>query len=466
MTAARGGIGLNVGEKNAGDGIQPLANVSMNNTHMQLQTTSDSGVLRRVKTALTPMSLDAKLDHVIAVEDRIALEVAAYKQRLADIEWDANSSSTNLNLSSILRRKPSCRSSLVRVKLHVEAALHKRAIEVLRSSAEVDAVSFSLQWKDRLRRDSIYRTLFSQGKWLRTALSHVKSVPVSCMRRQSADEVHAAPEHHIRRLSLDETTKTHLHHSWSSLTHLLASAPLTSPHQDQPCPSYLAFELHLVTSRFDQTDLGMAFESHCCRSLNALASTTSFHTLVGQLARALADEHDVPPSHQPALLRLTRQMVHARLGAVFVAPVAAALERDQASWTQHASQSARARALHQLQEVGLPAASTLWLRRSVAALEALPYFMPDHTLDAFLGVISTLHEEVSASLARPAQSLSADIILPVLVALVLHSHAPFLIAQIHAMETLALTDGRDGGEAAYYVALVQSAIRHVTQVDG
>ncbi|RHY30967.1 hypothetical protein DYB32_003876 [Aphanomyces invadans] len=428
----------------------------MNYSHMQLVTTSttDAGVLHRVKTALTPMTLDAKLDQVTSVADRIALEVAGYKQRVADIEWDAKNYA-NLNLSNLLRKKQSCRFSLARVKLHVETALHKRAIEVLKSTDET-----STRWKDRLRRDLIYRTLFSQAKWLRAVLSHVKAIPTSQMRRESADEVlqtAVAPDQKLRRLSLDECNQQALH--FSSLTHLLSSTPPTATPTDEPCKSYLAFELFLTASLFHKTDLGMAFESHCCSSLASLSSTTSFHTLVGQVSRALADEHDVPLSQEQTLRRLVRQMVYARLGAAFITPMAASLELDQVAWKSTVTARARSRALKHLPEVGLPASSG-WFTRSITALEAMPTFMPDRIVDGFMKVMTTLHEDVAGTLGQPAASMSADVILPVLVALVLHCDLPCLHLQTYAMETLALTNGCDGGEAAYYVALLQAAMVH------
>ncbi|CAK4661164.1 hypothetical protein LEN26_015043 [Aphanomyces euteiches] len=392
----------------------------------------EKGMLRRVKTVLTPRSLDDKIKHVSAVEDRIALEVAAYKQSLADIEWESKS-----GMTTFLRRKPS--GSLGRIKLHVEAAMHKRAVEVLKAHTNDTA------WKDRLRRDTIYRTLYSQRKWLHAILTHAKTVPNSSLRRQSADDI-ISPASPLRRMSLDECSGEP-----SLLSYYLVRD--TDVSDDMPSDAYLAFESFLLTSHFDKAAIGVGFEKHCCDSLLTLSSTTTFQSLVTQVAQALSDEHDVSATN-PELLCFVRQMVYSRVGAVFIAPVAAKLERDQVTLAQYTGQ---ATALEHLVEVGLPS-STMALRRTMHAFEEMAFFMPDHIVHDLLTAVAILHDEVSATLACDSTSLSADVILPVLVVVVTHAKLSFLHSQVFAMEALALDNGQTGGEAAYYVALLQAAI--------
>ncbi|KAF0687315.1 Aste57867_20925 [Aphanomyces stellatus] len=395
----------------------------------QLLTAADSGVLRRVQTAFS-----IKSKSVSAFDDRLALEVASYKQRLADIEWDAKSSGVH---GFFRRKQPLQGRSLGRIKLHVQAAMHKRAAEVLQVQTDASA-----SWKHHLRHDAIYRTLFFQLQWIRTVLD--KAAPTNSPRRQSADECLAAPEPtRPRRFSLDE-----FNNDTPSLAQLLEEDLATS---DCPSDAYLAFEHFLSLNRFEQTDLGVAFEKHCCASLLALndpaAPSTSFSALVTQLASTLADEHDVSPTN-PHLLAHVRQMIFCRMGAVFVAPVASTLP----SWS---GTQARAMALDQLRDAGLAASS---LRATIAAFEEMPFFMPDHMVRSLLQAIALLHVEVGIALKCDSNALSADVLLPALVAVITHSKVPFLHAQVFCMESLALNNGNDGGEAAYYVALLQSAL--------
>ncbi|KAF0684407.1 Aste57867_23642 [Aphanomyces stellatus] len=396
----------------------------------------------------------------VEIADRLALERKALKKLAAQIDWDAKTSSAAF--WSPLKQRPA--HALARIKARVDAALHERTIVVLAN------VAIPATWRDTLRRDVRYRTLAYQAKWLVTILAAAKAhaSTASAFRRRSADDSGASPPRPPSAWASfhDDMVKSsssgrHNHTTDPTLRwHALLARPSIDalPTSDSlPSPLYLAFELFLLDTQFDKTELGHRLRNVCCAAYIKSLPPPSMATLVRQLTDHLGSEHGpIPPSHATTLRCLVRQMLHVRLAAAYLPPSTAADMAAAAARFDRRKPEMHVQARQDLAEAGHH--QEVALVRSKAALEAMPTFVPDAVLRGYMAAVHALHAEAGEALGVAPTSLSADVILPLLVAVLSQATLPHLHLQAMALEAAATADG---GEAAYYVALLQAAMTAV-----
>ncbi|KAH9084400.1 hypothetical protein LEN26_020833 [Aphanomyces euteiches] len=375
------------------------------------------------------------------VAERLANARKTLKKVKAQIDWEDKAK------HAFWKRQRAPFSAIASIKLHVEAALHERVINVLSNAAP-------LTWRVILRRDAIYRTLAYQSKWLANILAHAKKQrgTTVAFRRRSADDTTPLPQPRSRAF-LDDTLVSSACSHDNRWNELLQCTPAEALSASDALPSvlYLAFELFLVDSHFDKTDMGRRLHRFCCEAISGstTAALPSVESLVAQLCDHLAAEFGGKASN-PTLQTLVRQMLHVRLAAAYVRPSVADLAAA-ASRLQNSKAKMRQVAFEGLTEAGYNQPD-MCLERSVAAMEAMPTFMPHAIAAAYMKAVASIHEEVGDALGLASSRLSADVILPVLVAIVSRATLPHLALQAHWLESVA------EGELAYYVALLLSAL--------
>ncbi|RHY25472.1 hypothetical protein DYB25_001901, partial [Aphanomyces astaci] len=420
-----------------------------------------SRILSSPRNAKPPKAVDGD----DALTARLALERTALQMSTSRLNWELKFDTVNPPANSFWRRRRSDSSSshppfghsLACIKLHVEVALHERAITVL------STVPATVPWRHHLRRDVLYRTLANQAKWLAAILAHAKSELGSsaAFRRRSADEYVTSPPQLLRAWSFhDDMVPTFCSHRetvsrWHTVLQLSPQQVLP-PTDQMPSSHYLSFELFLLETCFDKSDIGQRLR-HIAATAYASPQPPSMpplHPLVDQIANHLIHEHGLVPSCRRLTLNaLVRQMVHIRLASAYYriyAPTLASAARryDLLKPRMHQLAVQDLAEVHVQQELALP--------QTRAALEAMPTFIPDTIMGSYMSAIGTLHAEVGAALQVPPSSLSADVILPSLVLLFGQANLPHLALQVHVMEMHLMTHGE--GEVAYYVALAQAAL--------
>ncbi|RHY30881.1 hypothetical protein DYB32_003947 [Aphanomyces invadans] len=317
-------------------------------------------------------------------------------------------------------------------------------------------------WRQHLRRDVLFRTLVIQVKWLAAILAHAKTELASAatFRRRSADDcVKSTPQLHAALPFHDDMTPTYAPRTlsrWYSVLQLPLQDVLP-PNDHTPSMAYLSFELFLLETGFDKSDVGQRLRHTAVTAHTAdrPATMPPLHGLVFDIAAYLSHEHGVlPPCRRSTLDCLVRQMVHVRLAAAYcrdVATVVALAARKYDAIKPRMYELA----VHDLSEVHIQ--QPVVLPQTRAALEAMPTFMPQAIAAAYMAAIRLLHVEVGEALHVPASTLSADVILPCLVGLFGQASLPDLAHQVHAME-MHLPPSCGEGEVAYYIALAHAAL--------
>ncbi|OQR92083.1 hypothetical protein ACHHYP_04083 [Achlya hypogyna] len=378
--------------------------------------------------------------------DRLAKVARALKKRTNQIEWESR-----VDFFGGWFRKGPQQGSLRRLRAHAEAALHQRGLAVLQAADDAT-------WETALARDLLYQVLKRQVAWLHAVSDHVKKhfSFTEGFRRRSADDAQR-----IAGVKAAFADDMQLASTISGLHVLLRANAAPSRHADEPSAVDLAFEMFLVASHFYKSDVGQRVEKTALAALKDvcghLIPRSAFDALHHDVCSHLAHEHAVPAAH-PTLLAVVRRMLCCRLAASYYAPVAAKLMLEQTLYDRSVDKVLRlSLAEIGLIDVGVPH-DDIVLTRSIAAIEGLAVLMPDGMLQGYMHTIGVLHDEVGSAMGVASSlCLSADIVLPILVAILAHAHTPLLHLQLHAMEAIGLKDTSIGGESAYYVALLQAA---------
>lgn len=387
------------------------------------------------------------------------------------------------------------RVALLQVQLVAEMARANRSLEVLNDVRTLALASDALDLDGDIDNQALLDSVADADRALdEDCLHHVLALQAAFLRELAA--LHArkddapAPSSAPGSAALIEF-----------LQEATASGSALAP-QDRPTVTLARFERLLARHRLLQPALKRALEELCVDTLRSLATPPALKykreadssgaaavfderaprdvllSLVRELEDAVAGA-ELPAALRPALRALVEQMVFSRLACAGFRGHSTDLDELNAAWRERA---AKARVLG-LADVGL--APELLARvhgdeaalfaGSIEAFSRLPHLVPSSVLAALLDAVRALYAEAAVALQEP--SVSADVLLPLLVFVLSRAELPHLHSQVFLMEQFAVgpasaglrlsrasdagdEDG-DGSEAAYYLACLQAAMGYL-----
>ncbi|OQS04487.1 hypothetical protein THRCLA_20869 [Thraustotheca clavata] len=376
---------------------------------------------------------------------RIEMETRALKKKSSQLDWESKTEF----IGSWFRKSPAY-GNFRRLRAHIQIAMHKRCVAVLNDAMDSN-------WHCTLKRDVLYQVLTKQLAWFDAVDEYAKKNNSSMdeFRRRSADD--ALESIQTNTAFCDDTRATA---PLKTLEDVLKLNHENELQWDTPSAMDLAFEIFLATNYFFKCEIGDKMEKKAIAMLKDIEQNSvdvqALMTLEKDICQYLSNEHAVPATN-PMLILAVRRVIASRFAPAYYIQESRKIAMDQQRYNNSMVQD------HclQLAQNGLLDAGVdhrlITLTKSIIAMQSMPILIPSTILDSFMYTISIIHKEVGLALGVDSLSLSADVIMPILIAILAYVELPLLQAQLYALESIALKDASVGGEAAYYVALLHSA---------
>ncbi|KAF1323446.1 Vacuolar sorting protein 9, partial [Globisporangium splendens] len=274
---------------------------------------------------------------------------------------------------------------------------------------------------------------------------------------------------------------------------------------DLPTVALVRFEKLINRYKFMKPSLKKALDQVCQDTMASVVARSStgnannvfenrevrdvMQSLIREIVDAIAEEAWVVTNSRSILRAFVEQMVFSRLACACFRSSSTELDEMNSTWREQVAK-ASALGLHQVglpfevegrksDETGLSVVDgelsgvlgggtdidAVLFAKSIEAFNQIPYLVPSCVLAAFLNAVRVLYRETNDVLGVSPASMSADVLLPLMVFVLSRSDLPHLHSQVFMMEEYAIDESKEGSEAAYYLACLKAAMGYIMTKD-
>jgi hypothetical protein len=245
---------------------------------------------------------------------------------------------------------------------------------------------------------------------------------------------------------------------------------------DCPTKALVQFEMLLMQHDILQSSLRNALDqlsldyfSSTIDSLPRIEPREVFKSIMREICDAIIKETNIQSTLIHVLQAFVEQMVFSRLGNICYVPYV----NDLNECNLHFQKQLLKTKCFDIYQIGLPKEILQVVlkfpvdyQNSIETFSKIPHLIPSSVLAGFLLAVRTLYEETRHFFdIQCNSSISADILLPLLVYVLSRARVPFLYTQVFLMENYAIDPSKEGSEAAYYLACLQAAMGYIMSVE-